>query len=86
MWLLWLILFGLIVGAVARWLIPGAAPGGVVADIAVGILGAVVGGWIYRIFGHDGTMGFNLPSLVCALIGAVVLLWLLRAIRGSRGV
>lgn len=76
------IVFGLIVGLVARWIVPGEAPGGIIADIVVGILGAVIGGWLYRFFGHAGVTGFNLPSMLCALIGAIVLLWLLRAIRG----
>jgi uncharacterized membrane protein YeaQ/YmgE (transglycosylase-associated protein family) len=75
------ILFGLIIGLVARWIVPGEAPGGIIADVIVGILGAVIGGGIYGFFGHAGVSGFNLPSMVCALIGAVVLLWLLRAIR-----
>jgi uncharacterized membrane protein YeaQ/YmgE (transglycosylase-associated protein family) len=75
------VLFGLIIGLVARWIVPGEAPGGVIADVIVGILGAVIGGWIYGLFGHAGVSGFNLPSMVCALIGAVVLLWLLRVIR-----
>jgi uncharacterized membrane protein YeaQ/YmgE (transglycosylase-associated protein family) len=75
------VLFGLIIGLVARWIVPGEAPGGVIADVIVGILGAVIGGWIYGLFGHAGVSGFNLPSMVCALIGAVVLLWLMRVIR-----
>lgn len=81
--LLWIV-FGLIVGIVARWLVPGEAPGGIIGDIIVGVLGAFIGGWIYQFFGHAGVTGFNLPSMLCALIGAVVLLWLIRAIRGPR--
>ena len=81
--LLWIV-FGLIIGIVARWIVPGEAPGGIIGDIIVGILGAVIGGWVYGLFGHAGVTGFNLPSMVCALIGAIVLLWLLRAIRGRR--
>jgi uncharacterized membrane protein YeaQ/YmgE (transglycosylase-associated protein family) len=69
---------------VARWIVPGEAPRGIVGDIIVGVLGAVIGGWIYGLFGHTGISGFNLPSMVCALIGAVVLLWILRAVRGRR--
>jgi len=80
------IVFGLIVGLVARWVVPGAAPGGIIADIIVGVVGALVGGWIYSLFEHACVTGFNLPSMVCALIGAVVLLWLLRAIRGRPAV
>lgn len=72
------------VGFLARWIVPGEAPGGVIADLLVGMLGAVIGGWIDAFFGHGGISSVNLPSMVCALIGAVVLLWTLRAIRGGR--
>jgi uncharacterized membrane protein YeaQ/YmgE (transglycosylase-associated protein family) len=81
-----LIVFGLIIGLVARWIVPGEAPGGIVADVIVGVVGALIGGWIYSLLGHSDIAGFTLPSMVCALIGAVVLLWLLRAIRGSPAV
>jgi uncharacterized membrane protein YeaQ/YmgE (transglycosylase-associated protein family) len=80
------IIFGLIVGLIARWVVPGAAPGGCIADVVVGVVGALIGGWLCRLFGHVGVTGFNLPSLVCAFIGAVVLLWLLRAISGRTAV
>ena len=79
--LLWII-FGIIVGAVARWIVPGEGPGGILGDLIVGIIGAFIGGFIYGLFGHIGVTGFNLGSIVCAVIGAVVLLWLIRAIRG----
>lgn len=82
--LLW-ILFGIIAGAVARWIIPGEGPGGVIGDLIVGIVGAFLGGWIYGLFGHAGITGFNLASIVCAIIGAVVLLWGIRMIRGTAG-
>ena len=80
------IVFGLIVGAVARWLVPGEGPGGCIGDIIVGIIGAVIGGWIYHFFGHIGVTGFNLGSIICAIIGAVVLLWVIRAVRGRPAV
>lgn len=80
------IVFGLIVGLVARWIVPGEAPGGIIGDIIVGIIGAFVGGFLYSLFGHTGVTGFNLASMVCALIGAVVLLWIIRAIRGRPAV
>ena len=80
------IFFGLIVGLVARWVVPGEGPGGILGDIVVGIIGALVGGWLYGFFGHVGVTGFNIPSMVCALIGAVVLLWIIRAIRGRPAV
>ena len=67
------IVFGLIVGIVAKWIVPGAGFGGVLGDIIVGIIGAFLGGWIYGFFAHVGVTGFNIPSMVCALIGAFVL-------------
>ncbi len=82
--ILFLILFGFVVGAVARWIIPGTGPGGILGDMIVGIVGAVIGGWIFSLFGHPIAMGWSLGSFVCALIGAVVLLWTVRAISGRR--
>jgi uncharacterized membrane protein YeaQ/YmgE (transglycosylase-associated protein family) len=81
--LTWL-LFGLIVGVVASWIMPSRVGGGVVADILIGIVGAFVGGWIFGAFGHSGVTGFNIPSMICALVGAIVLLWLSRALSGNR--
>ena len=52
----------------------------------MGIIGAFLGGWIYGFFAHVGVTGFNIPSMVCALIGAVVLLWIVRALNGNRAV
>jgi uncharacterized membrane protein YeaQ/YmgE (transglycosylase-associated protein family) len=77
------IVFGLIVGIVAKWIVPGAGFGGVLGDIIVGIIGAFLGGWIYELFSHVGVTGFNIPSMVCALVGAVVLLWVVRALNGG---
>lgn len=84
MGILLFIIFGLIVGAVARWIVPGTGPGGILGDLIVGIVGAVIGGWLFSLFGHTGVTGFTIGSFVCALIGAVVLLWIIRAISGRR--
>jgi uncharacterized membrane protein YeaQ/YmgE (transglycosylase-associated protein family) len=73
-----------VVGFVARWIVPGEAPGGVIADMIVGVVGALIGGGVDGFFGQRGVSSFNLPSMVSALIGAIVLLWILRAIRGGR--
>ncbi len=81
--LLWLV-FGLIVGMVARWVVPGEGPGGFLGDIVVGIVGAFVGGFIYSFFGHAGVTGFNFGSFLCAVVGAIVLLWILRMVTGGR--
>jgi uncharacterized membrane protein YeaQ/YmgE (transglycosylase-associated protein family) len=73
------IAFGAVVGLVARWIVPGTAPP-VVADILAGVVGAVAGGWAYGTFGGAGAT-VNLPSMVCAFIGAVGLLRVVRAVR-----
>jgi uncharacterized membrane protein YeaQ/YmgE (transglycosylase-associated protein family) len=84
--LLWII-FGFIVGAIAKWIVPGEGPGGVVGDMLVGIAGALIGGWLSSLLGgHAGISGTNMGSLVSAIIGAVVLLWILRAVSGRRTV
>jgi len=81
--LFWLI-FGFLVGLIAKWIVPGEGPGGVLGDIIVGIIGAFIGGWVYGLFGHSGVTGFNIPSIICAIIGAVILLFIIRAIGGRR--
>ena len=79
----WIVL-GLLVGLAARWIIPGEPPGGVLTDAFVGIVGAAIGAWVYGPLRHVDVTGFSLPSLVCAFIGAVVLLYLLRVLRRGR--
>lgn len=76
------IVFGFIVGLIARWLVPGAVPGGIITDIIVGIVGALIGGWLYRAFGHGHLT--PLWSFIYAVVGAVVLLLVLRALGGRR--
>lgn len=83
--LLWII-FGIIVGAIARWIVPGEGPGGILGDLIVGIIGAVIGGWLWSLFGHTGVTGFNIGSFITAIVGAVVLLWIIRAVSGRRRV
>ena len=73
------ILFGLLAGAVAQVLVPGNDPGGggpigLIATIAIGILGAFVGGFIAIFLGFGGVTGFNVGSFVVAVFGAVTLL------------
>jgi uncharacterized membrane protein YeaQ/YmgE (transglycosylase-associated protein family) len=82
-------LFGLIAGAIAQFLMPGRDPGqsssplGYITTIVLGILGAAAGGYISSsLFGWEVT-GFNLPSMLVAVGGAVVLLVLFRLIVGA---
>lgn len=74
------ILFGLIAGALAKWIMPGEDPGGCVVTMVIGIVGAVIGGWIATMFGMGGIDGFNFGSLLVAVLGAVLLLWVYRLV------
>ena len=76
------IVFGLIAGAVAKLLRPG--PGGWIASIIIGIIGAFVGGWIASLFGASGVTGFNLKSFIWAIVGAIVVLAIYHAIVGKK--
>ena len=67
------ILLGLISGFIASKLINRTGEG-VVLDILLGIVGAVVGGWLFNTFGMAGITGFNLYSLLVAVVGAAALL------------
>ena len=78
------IIVGLIAGALAKTVVPGEGPGGVIGDIIVGIVGAFVGGFVFNFFGHTGLNGFSIWSILVAFIGAVILLFLLRAISPRR--
>jgi uncharacterized membrane protein YeaQ/YmgE (transglycosylase-associated protein family) len=73
--LLW-VLFGLIAGAIARYLMPGKAPGGIIVTIALGIVGAVVGGFLGAQLGTGDISGFDLRSMLLAVGGGVLLLFL----------
>ncbi len=77
------ILFGLVVGALARVFTPTKGVGGIIATIVIGIVGAVVGGFIGTQLGIGAVTGFDLISLVLATVGAVLLLLLFHFIRGS---
>jgi uncharacterized membrane protein YeaQ/YmgE (transglycosylase-associated protein family) len=68
----WIIL-GLIAGFVASKLVNKTGEG-MLMDIVLGIVGAVVGGWLFRTFGMPGVTGLNLYSLVVAVVGAAVFL------------
>lgn len=72
------IIFGLIAGILAKWIMPGEDPGGVFMTIILGIAGAVVGGFLGSLFGLGGISGFNVGSFGLAVVGAVLLLWIYR--------
>jgi uncharacterized membrane protein YeaQ/YmgE (transglycosylase-associated protein family) len=75
------ILFGLIAGAVAKLLMPGNDPGGWIITIVIGIAGAILGGWIGTMIGFGDVTGFNIRSLLVAVVGSLVLLGGYRLLR-----
>jgi uncharacterized membrane protein YeaQ/YmgE (transglycosylase-associated protein family) len=75
----WIVL-GLIAGFIGSKLV-NKTGGGFVLDIALGIVGAVIGGWLFSLFGMQGVTGLNIYSLIVAVIGAVVFLVVYHAIR-----
>jgi uncharacterized membrane protein YeaQ/YmgE (transglycosylase-associated protein family) len=77
--LAWVIL-GLIAGFIASKIVNRTGEG-LIRDLLLGIIGAVVGGWIMERFGEAGVSGLNLYSLVVAIVGAVIVLVLFHAIR-----
>jgi uncharacterized membrane protein YeaQ/YmgE (transglycosylase-associated protein family) len=75
----WIVL-GLIAGFIASKIV-NRQGSGILIDIALGIVGALVGGWLFELFGATGVTGFNLYSMFIAIVGAVVLLVAFHAIR-----
>jgi uncharacterized membrane protein YeaQ/YmgE (transglycosylase-associated protein family) len=75
----WIVL-GLIAGFIGSKLVNKTGEG-FFLDIALGIVGAVVGGWLFNVFGMSGVTGVNIYSLVVAIVGAVVFLVAYHAIR-----
>ncbi len=72
------IVVGLIAGWLAKMITP-AGYGGFWGDLLVGIVGAFVGGFLFNAFGHVGTTGVNIHSILVATVGAVVFLWIYKA-------
>ena len=75
------IVMGLIVGVLAKFIMPGRDPGGFIITVALGIGGAFVGGYIGSFLGIGAVSGFNLASVFIATLGAIVLLALYRALK-----
>ena len=79
------IVFGLIAGIIAKLLMPGRDPGGCIITMLLGVAGAFVGGFLYRLLtGQDVFFRFDLGSLLVAVIGAIVILVIYRLIAGRR--
>jgi uncharacterized membrane protein YeaQ/YmgE (transglycosylase-associated protein family) len=79
----------IVIGGIAGWLasivMKTNARQGLIMDIVVGIVGGIIGGFVLNTIGVGGTVsGFNLPSLLVAFIGAVILLGILRLVQRAR--
>ena len=79
------ILLGLVAGFIGSKIVNSQGQG-LLLDIVLGIVGALVGGFLFSIFGAEGVSGFNIYSLIVAIIGSVVVLWLYHAVVGRRSV
>ena len=82
--LAWIIL-GLIAGAIAKAIMPGRDPGGFIVTALIGIVGAVIGGFLGNmLFGIGGVSGVDIRSILIAIVGALILLWIYRMAVGRR--
>jgi uncharacterized membrane protein YeaQ/YmgE (transglycosylase-associated protein family) len=77
------ILLGLIAGFIASKIVNKTGEG-ILLDIVLGIVGAIVGGYLFALVGAEGVTGFNLYSMVVAVIGAVIVLVGYHALAGRR--
>jgi uncharacterized membrane protein YeaQ/YmgE (transglycosylase-associated protein family) len=79
----WIIL-GLVAGALAKWIMPGKDPGGILVTMLIGIVGAVVGGLISVPLGFGRVGGLDFRSLIIAVVGALILLAVYRFIKKKK--
>jgi uncharacterized membrane protein YeaQ/YmgE (transglycosylase-associated protein family) len=77
-----LLVMGLIAGAVAKLLLPGNDPGGIIITMVIGVVGAFLGGFLASALGFGGLSGFDFRTFVIAVIGSILLLLLYRAVAG----
>ncbi len=79
--LLWIV-FGLVVGLVAKLIMPGTDPGGIILTMVLGIVGALLGGWLGRVFGlyREG----EAAGFIMAVVGAIIVLALYRLVMPNR--
>ena len=75
--IIWMILVGLIAGALAKLIMPGRDPGGIIITIVLGIAGSLLGGFLFG--GNDGRVG-----IIGSIVGALILLFIYRLIAGRR--
>jgi uncharacterized membrane protein YeaQ/YmgE (transglycosylase-associated protein family) len=77
------IVVGFIAGALSGMVVPGRSARGCLPNIVVGVLGGIIGGWIAKQSGFSPVQGF-IAAVIVAFIGAVIVRWILEAVRGNR--
>jgi uncharacterized membrane protein YeaQ/YmgE (transglycosylase-associated protein family) len=81
---LWTLIIGLVVGAIAKLIMPGRDPGGIIVTMLIGVAGALLAGFLGRAMGWYADPGEG-PGIIASVIGAIVLLFLYRMFTGRRG-
>jgi len=84
MGILWTLIIGLVVGAIAKLLMPGKDPGGIFITMLIGVAGALLAGFLGRALGWYSDTGTG-PGIIASIIGAIILLFLYRMFTGRRG-
>ena len=79
----WIVL-GLIAGVLAKLIMPGDDPGGIIVTILIGIVGGVLGGFIANLLGFGGVSGINIGSILWAILDSIILLALYRVVAARR--
>jgi uncharacterized membrane protein YeaQ/YmgE (transglycosylase-associated protein family) len=80
--LIFWVIVGLIAGVLAKWIMPGDDPGGIIVTAIIGIVGAVLGGWLLSLVGIGGGAGSGgfIFSIIAGIIGALILLAIYRVV------
>lgn len=84
MGILWTLIIGLVVGAIAKLLMPGKDPGGMIVTMLIGVAGALLAGFLGRAMGWYEQPGEG-PGIIASIVGALLLLWIYRMVIGRRG-
>jgi uncharacterized membrane protein YeaQ/YmgE (transglycosylase-associated protein family) len=84
MGILWTLIIGLVVGAIAKFVMPGKDPGGFIVTMLIGVAGALLAGFLGRAMGWYANPGEG-PGIIASIIGALLLLLLYRLFVGRRG-
>ncbi|HET6974006.1 MAG TPA: GlsB/YeaQ/YmgE family stress response membrane protein [Pyrinomonadaceae bacterium] len=79
---IWWLIIGLIAGALARLIMPGRDAMGIIATIILGIVGSLVGGLVSMAIWGNNTAGFQPAGLLLSILGAIIVLWIYRMVKG----